>query len=226
MAELERELRTLAVALELPETPDLAAAVRARVVAPHRRNLWRPLAVALAVAVVAVGIAFAVPPARSAILRFFGLESVTVVRVEKLPPASRGPLAYGDRVSLKVAARRLGFEPLLPDLGKPRAVYVDPFGELLIVLYGTPVRVRFSEFRSGGPGFIKKLTKTAQRVEQVRVGSYPGLWFPSRHVVVELYRQPRLAGRVLVWEGGGFTFRLEGRLTLQQALRIANSVGR
>src|ERR671935_168238 len=106
MAELERELRALAGALDLPEAPDLAGAVRARLAAPLRRGVWRPLAVALAVAVVAVGIAFAVPPARSAILRFLGLESVTVIRVEKLPPASSGSAVEGTKTTLARAAAR------------------------------------------------------------------------------------------------------------------------
>src|SRR5439155_16487857 len=134
----------------------------------------------LAVAAVALGVAFAVAPARSAILRFFGLESVTVVRVEKLPPVARGPLAFGDRVSLGAAESRLGFQPRLPDLGRPGAVYVDPTSELLIVLYGTPLRIRFSEFRAH-PGIVQKLTKTTERVQQVQVDGRTGVWFPGPH---------------------------------------------
>jgi hypothetical protein len=73
---------------------------------------------------------------------------------------------------------------------------------------------------------IQKLTKMTGHVGQVRVGGRPALWFPGPHVVVELYHQPRLTGSALVWERDGLTFRLEGRLTLDQALRIANSVPR
>jgi len=226
MAELERDLRALAASLDLPEQPDLVEAVRARLTAQRpRRSFWRPLAVALAVAAVALGIAFAVPPARSAILRFLGLESVTVVRVEKLPPAARLPLAFGDRVSLAAAERRLGYRPLLPNLGRPAAIYLDPADELLIVLYGTPLRIRFSEFRAG-PGLVQKLVKTTEHVREVRVDGRPGLWFPGPHVVLELDGQPRLTGSALVWERDSFTFRIEGRLSLAQAQRIASSVGR
>jgi len=44
---------------------------------------------------VALGIALAVPPARSAILRFFHIGSVTVERVETLPHAQQRSLVAG-----------------------------------------------------------------------------------------------------------------------------------
>ena len=81
MTELERALVALGRELDFPPTPDLAAGVRERL---GRRRRWRPALVVLAVAAVAIGIAFAVPPARSAILRFLHLGTATIVRVETL----------------------------------------------------------------------------------------------------------------------------------------------
>ena len=61
----EHELRALAAWVELPEERDLVPAVRARLRGrPSRR---RALVVVLAAALLAAAIAFAVPPARSAI---------------------------------------------------------------------------------------------------------------------------------------------------------------
>src|SRR5439155_1764502 len=85
-------------------------------------------------ALVAVGIAFAVPPARAAILRFLGLEGVTIVRVEKLPPATSSVAVVGNPTTLDGAARRLGFRALLPDIGAPDAVYLDPSDQAMLIL--------------------------------------------------------------------------------------------
>src|SRR5581483_10430830 len=100
MAELERDLRGLSAYVQLPAERDLAPAVRARLAARRRRRGLRLLAVALAAAAAAIGIAFAVPPARAAILRFFGFEGTTIIRVDKLPPVARGPAASGEKVTL------------------------------------------------------------------------------------------------------------------------------
>src|SRR4029453_1285475 len=108
-----------------------------------------------------------VPQARSAILRFLGLENVTVVEVRELPPATRGPGAIGDRVSLAQAERRLRFEPLLPKLGRPVTAYLYPAAELLVVLYGRPVRIRLSEFKATYS--LEKLVTSEQQVQRVRV---------------------------------------------------------
>src|SRR5262245_37776030 len=103
MAELERDLRGLAAYVDFPAERDLAPAVRAHLTGAPRRSRRRWLLVALAAVVVAIGIAFAVPPARSAILDFLGFEGVKIVRVDKLPPVGTAPLARGTRVSLAEA---------------------------------------------------------------------------------------------------------------------------
>src|SRR5439155_1918726 len=95
MTELERGLRALGAVVELPPVPELGPRVRARLAEPPRRRLRRPLALALALVVLALGAAFAVPQSRGAILRFLGIEGVTVIRSEKLPPLATGPVAPG-----------------------------------------------------------------------------------------------------------------------------------
>jgi hypothetical protein len=220
MAELERDLRALAAAVEWPPEPDLPARVRPRLARPARRYRRRLLAVALALLAVAVGAAFAVPDSRSAILRLFGLRGVTVIQVDELPRVGPGELAFGDRMSLEQAQATLGFEVLLPRLGKPDEIRVDEGGGYLILLYDR--RIRLSEFRGDG-AIVKKMTAVGG-VEPLTVNGGPGLWIPAGHLVFELGRQPRLAANTLLWEQGGLTLRLEGRLTEAKALEIAASV--
>jgi len=223
VADLERELRALAAAVELPEPPELSARVRAGLGRHEPRPRRRPiLAFAVALLAVAIGAAFAVPQSRSALLRLFGLKGVTVLRVDRLPPVGPGPVVFGEKTTLAAAARIVGFRPLLPKLGKPDAVYLER-PAYLVLLYGKPVRLRFSELR---PGYspIEKFAKVSQEVRPVTVDGRPGLWIPGNHVVIEFGNQPRLAGSTLLWEHGDLTLRVEGKLTLAQALEIARSV--
>ena len=107
MSELERKLTALGAELEWPETPAFSLRLEA---APARRSRWRrPLVVAIALVVVAIGIAFAVPPARSAILDFLHLGGVTVERVSTLPAAEERPL--GAELGRPRHLRRGGGDP-------------------------------------------------------------------------------------------------------------------
>src|SRR5690348_977781 len=152
MAELERELRALRV--EWPDEPQLVGRVRSRLAEPEPRFGRRWLVVALAVLVVAIAAAFAVPPARTAILRWFGLSHVHVVRVDQLPQTRKLSTAdLGRRVSYAAAVRAGGFEPLLLPK-RPDAVFVArEFGATRVTfVYGSVAKPKLtlSEFRGFG----------------------------------------------------------------------------
>ena len=83
MTELETRLRELGRDLALPGEPNLSAAVVSRLQRPAARSWRRPLLGAVALAVLALAIALAVPPARSAILRFFHLGAVSIERAQE-----------------------------------------------------------------------------------------------------------------------------------------------
>ena len=91
MTNLERELRGLAPSVEFPPERDLAPSVRARIGAARPRP--RRLVLALALVVVAIAVAFAVPPARSAILRWLGLGNARIEFVDRLPDVADAPAA-------------------------------------------------------------------------------------------------------------------------------------
>jgi hypothetical protein len=160
VTELEQALLDLGRRLELPPTPDLAAAVTRRLAAPKPTGRpWfarRRLVLVLAALVVALGAAFAVPPARTAILEFLGLRGATIERVAELPdipaePGSEPPgillpdvpapgfdvAQLGERVSLADAQERAGFEVVVPAaLGEPDLVYIEesvPGGSVSLV---------------------------------------------------------------------------------------------
>ena len=72
----------------------------------------------------------------------------------------------------------------------------------------------------------------AGRVGEVTVGGLPGYWFSGEpHFFTyqdargnDRDEQTRLAGNTLNWQRGDLTLRLEGQITRQQALAIAESM--
>jgi hypothetical protein len=225
----ERELHALARYVDFPAERDLAPAVRTRLTArPERRR--RALVAALAALVLALAVAFAVPPARSAILRFLHLQGVTIERVDRLPEVRTSrPLDLGKPIRLGEARGTIRFRPLTSALlGEPDRITWD--GRQLWLVYGH-TRLLVSQFlASGVPVYIKKVAEPGTTITPVVVDGGRGFFLSgARHFLylaptgIVLDERVRLARNVLLWEHGPLTLRLEGELTLAQALRIARS---
>jgi hypothetical protein len=238
---LERELTALG-ADAFPETPDLVGVVRARLegdLEPRRSRRRTTLALVLVVVAVAIGAAFAVPQARSAILRWFGIGGVRVQFVDRLPavPANLAPI-IGVPVSLDEASARVGFHVLVPagELGPPDAVYVGHFNvDEVTLLYGSPRAIRLLLTEVDGRlsiPFAQKFIQGTKNVKELTIGGRPALWIegaPHEFVFVAPNGQPmsaplRLDKNTLLWQRKDVLLRLEGDLTLAQALRVAASL--
>jgi hypothetical protein len=231
MAELERDLRETGRLLAWPAEPDLVPSVRARLgeAAPRERLFARRrvLVLALAMLVVAVGAAFAVPPARTAILRFFHIGGETITRVDTLPNAPRlSPIAGLDGpMPVEDATDRAGFNLILPP--KHGGIYA---GDGIIATYIAP-RVVLTEAR-GELGFAKKVAGPQTRIEPIRVNDHDGVWVAGAPHVVMYFdsqglgreKRVRIAGNTLVWAYGSVTLRIEGPITQAQALALAATV--
>jgi hypothetical protein len=220
--EVERSLTLLAGELDWPPTPSFELRLEPR---PRPRSVRRPLALAFALLALALGIAFAVPPARSAILRFLHLGGVTIERVERLPPAQERSLreGLGARVTAAEARLRLGFRPLLPP--RPPQLYVRD--GTLSMLLEQPRLALLTELESSVDVglLLKKVATAGTRIEPVSIGGARGYWLSgARHVVFGPGLPPRYAGNTLLWQRGGVTLRLEGKLTKAEALALARTI--
>jgi hypothetical protein len=229
MDELERSLVSLGGELAFPPTPELASRVGASLAEPTRPRRWttrRALVLALAVVVLALAAAFAVPSARTSILRFFHLRGATIERVETLPPATGRLLTaqLGTPASEALVRRVVSFAPLVPPGTTPRRFYLR--GDFVSTIVGKSPPVLLTEFRFGrGEGIIKKYMSPASRVEPVVIGGEQGFWLVGAEHVVYLPSLPaRYAGNVLLWQRGDLTLRLEGQISKAEALRIARSL--
>lgn len=230
MTELERALVQLGRELDLPPEPDLRSRVRERI---ERRPRYRRALVPALALLVALGIAFAVPDARSAILRFFHIGAVTIERIETLPSARERPLTagLGPALSLHEAEARSGV-PLVLNGPRSQQFYARPGLIATLVQYrGEPVLL--AELQGDQVGIVKKLAGPGTRLEGAQIGSF-GLWLEGgRHVLTwkpglgEVRQiETRLAGNVLIWAVGDRTFRLEGGLTKGQMLELGRQITR
>ena len=227
MPELERDLRELAAAVAFPETPDLATTVR-RSLPERPPSAWPKR---LAVVAVVVGIALiaglAVPQARTALLRFFGIGAVRVELVERLPAVEPGAsLALGTRIAAAESPLPVLRSELL---GPPDGIYRS--GDVVTLLWGSPQSVRLLVTEIGGapfsPDVVKKLvgSTSSARFASITGSDEPGLWIEGEpHALFLPGAPPRLAANTLLWTSGGLTVRLEGATSFDEAVRIAESL--
>ncbi|MGH3133302.1 MAG: hypothetical protein ACRDNY_06105 [Gaiellaceae bacterium] len=240
MNELERSLTALGRVLEVPEAPDLAPAVRARIEAqePARRRALRSrrwvLVVALAMLAV-LAATLAVPNARSALFRVLQIGGERIELVDELPEipvAAEVEVLLGEPVTLEEARRRSGVG--LRELDEaPDGVYLGGRGTVWF-RYGEPESIRLLVAQTPLASLdenllLKKLAGPDTQVEQVDVDGATGVFISGMAHLVFLYDEngllvedgARLARDVLVWERGGVAYRLEGDFSREDALELA-----
>lgn len=143
-------------------------------------------------------------------------------------------LNLSGKTSLIQAQDQVGFHIRLPGypegLGSPDHVFVENIGGPIVVLVwlqpngSEEVALTLMQL---SPGAV--VEKTPPRaIEEVQVNDQPAIWAEGRHQLryraasgpVELV----VDGNVLIWKEGEITFRLAGDFTLDEALRIAESL--
>jgi hypothetical protein len=191
-------------------------------VASRPRWLLRAAAIALATLLALL----LVPPVRAALSDWFGFGSVVVREgddSEELPSVS--PTPPGPGTSLREATAQVTFALIeLPALGLPSGVWVSPDERVVTVMW--PAGTRLDQSSSLSYTFAK----TADSYERVSVDGRDALWFADSHQVAvvdehgrEVVESRRRVGSTLVWTNGDTTLRLEGELTLGQAIAIAET---
>jgi len=250
---LEQLLADLGGDLEWPATPNLAPAIRRRILArPWFESRW---AIAAAVAILALAALLVYPPTREAIAHWFNLRTrITQVTVLPTPtPLPPGPigqrLGLGDSSTLPAARATVHWQVLLPSsLGNPDEVYVGlppvgPAGGDVTLVYaarpgipassptGAAVLVTEVQGNLTSDSFGKTLGDGAT-IDQVTVAGHPGYWIAGTpHVFYFIdaagkvrYETLRLATNTILIDEGGTIVRIEGDLTKSQALSIAASL--
>ena len=168
---------------------------------------------------------------------------LTPVPVETLtPPAtplpSPTPLAtvldLAGETTLAAARSQVQYPIRLPtypsDLGPPDRVYLQDVSEPAVVLVWLdkmhPGRVRLS-LQMLGPGmFVEKIQPVA--LQQTTVNGLPAVWAQGPYLMRQrngdINIQRLIEGQVLIWQEGKLTYRLETDLSMQEAVKIAESL--
>ncbi|GIJ32589.1 hypothetical protein ACIBQ2_05780 [Micromonospora sediminimaris] len=242
MDDLERELRDLSGWLSTPEPPDVTARVRARLTtAPRSRRVavrrrWRyALAAALAALLVMLpsGRA-ALADAMAGLLRFAGVTIST--SPDRTAPTGVPSPPPGQRTAALDEARRLVRFPIRTPtvLGPPeQALLADPDGtgayRVASLLYRAGA-LRLDTFDGRlDPVFFKQAG--GSDAEWTQVGAAEAIWLDGPHPVSYVDRDgithqasARLAAATLIWADSGVTYRLEGDLTMAEAVMIATTL--
>jgi hypothetical protein len=132
-------------------------------------------------------------------------------------------------MTTRQAGRIVGFAPELPAHVAPTRVYVLDRVVASMVLPGPFV---LSEFRGSDAFVLKKVALSATSVSAVRVGDTQGLWLAGAahdfaYVAADgsiRQRPARSSGNVLLWSRNGLTFRLAGKISRADAVRLAETV--
>lgn len=252
--EWETTVRETAQQFPYPQTPDIAAGVRAHL-RPQRRRInpiWR---VAAAILLILVILTLAVPEVRAVVLDFIQIGALRIFPVE--PTTTRSPrtptpgsssfseptplasaLDMPGETTLEDARTKSGFDFVLPtypaDVGLPNHIYLQDYQDKLVTLVWTvpdhPDQVRLT-LEIFDDRLLSSKFAPMDDSEFVRVnGQSTALWLPKPSLIIYFFERNRfilerdVSGSLLVWTNNGLTYRLESNLPKEEAIRVAESL--
>jgi len=181
----------------------------------------------------------AVPAARAGVIEFlrFGAIRLILGPSTATPVATRTPVLtpivppLSGHTTLANARTLARFPILLPaypaDLGPPDEVYFQEFaGQVVVTVWraagGVP---RLALYHITERNFA---LKAVEIVEQTTVNGLRALWVRGPHLAqfqdLRMGEIQLVAGNVLIWTQGEVTYRLESHVSLDEAVRIAESL--
>jgi hypothetical protein len=198
----------------------------------------------------ATGVLILSPDARRAVADLLGVPGIGIQLKDPAEapaaPQSLDDLELGETTSIEEARQKASFEVAYPRaLGPPEIVLYrsSPPGGMVTLIYAPTSELRASSVEGVGAlltefegqieeAVFRKMVGSGTSVEQVEVKGRRGFWIEGTpHLLTFtdsrgelLQERARLAENVLLWTDGGVTYRLEGRLRRDSAIRIAESI--
>jgi hypothetical protein len=226
---LERALLSLGERIEYPPTPSFEIQVEQ----PVTRRVPRGWTIAAAVAALVL-VVLAFPGPRRAIADLFGIGSVVFTVVDELPPLPAETRIPGVEVTLEDARGGVDFDVLTLE-DEPDVVFLESSvpGGMVTLGYGESgdsYRLLITQLAANPEQPALEKLLAGSTVESVDVDGSPGFWIEGDpHAIVLLDRNGdivedsgRRAGNTLLFISDGVTVRIEGQLSLDLALKIAD----
>jgi hypothetical protein len=209
----------------------------------RRYLLWTAVLLVFVAAVIA-----AVPSTRHAIARWFDVPGIHIGwtdEVNRPDVQTEIRLGLGDQVSLESAGELAGFAIEQPTTMTADEVYYNPSasGGLVSFVYfanddlpaieGTEVGLLITQFEADPNSvWANKSLFGGRAMDVVRIDGIEGMWIPDTHIITI---QPvgageltdplsRSTGSVLIWNRDGVTYRIEGTLSRDAMIAIAESM--
>jgi hypothetical protein len=230
------EIRETAVHFSYPPTPDIAGAVQQRLqpqFAPPRKWRW---AVAMVVLLLLLSASLlAIPPVRAAVFEWLKIGAIEVFVVEEVPAVETAvPLSIldlGEAMPLE-EAQTIFPEPLrLPTAWEPDSmVYSQQFlGRLptISMQWQTSDGIPVTLSQIAAP-YLGMKWASGEQVVETAVHGETAVWIEGPHPLQfrtgDFDMQLTIPSNVLIWTEGTITYRLEGQLTLDEAVHLAESL--
>ena len=252
MNEFEKQLIDISKGMDYPSTPDIAGFVSARL-RPARspRLISKTWAWSLTIILILLSSLMLIPSARAAILEFIQIGIVrifpqpiepTVEPIQTIVPSTATPISslpfletIAGKTTLEDAQGQVPYPILLPtypaDIGEPDHVYIqNADGNMTILVWlnpQNPETVLMSlHFIPDGSWAITKVSPTL--IEETTVDGVRAIWavgpYPLRFTNGDLDFTRIVDGNVLIWADDTLTYRLETNMSLEEALKVAESL--
>lgn len=248
---MESRLEALAKEFQFPSTPSVAGAVLTRLQKQTPRpQRSRQLDWALIMIIVLLTGLMFVPPVRAAVLEFIQIGIVRIFPdVEPSPiPTTETPMptptksalipileTLGGKTTLESARNIVDFLIQLPthpaNLGEPDYVFVQDAGGWMVILVwldsqGSDQIQMSLHMIEEGSWTIDKYHP--EEVAETTVHGRRALWTDGEYPLMlrnsDIQFMRMIAGHVLIWEENDITYRLEIDVSLEEAIRIAESL--
>lgn len=237
----EETVRLLARAYDYPPTPDIAAAAP-RLSGPPaaRRPAWQRPALVFAALLLLLALALSVPAVRAAVRDWL---QIGAVRIVLTPPATMpavtvtAPSLPGEPLSRVEAEAVAGFAlrlPTAPPAGAPpdrfylQRLPLEPEASVVISVWDDPERPGEPLLTLYQIASDNCCLKGAWGIggAETTVGGQQAYWVEQEHPLQLGQSEGWLLvpDAVLVWTDGVFTYRLESSLTVEAAVRVAESI--
>ncbi len=233
----EMRVQNMAKAFPYPPTPDIATPLRQR----RRVRLSRLAQMAAVLLIVLLGL-LAVPEIRAQVIAFFRIGAVEVVVTTATPPARFAPgdtlpdsvLDFPGATTLEDAQQHAGYPIPLPSaLGAPDRVYLIQASQPIVVLAWLDADGAVDTSLHLLPEGTYSTKIMGGVPEQTQVNGTQALWITDAHLYIlqtgsgdsgVKIRQVTMNALVWATADGKMTYRLETKRTLDEALRIAESI--